>query len=523
MAIYSLPSFLYKESLWHLLHNPRQQRATLLKLPRQYGAIQVENITGVQDLIEEGLWDPKRIRCGSGNHPVMNCKAKSMMDSVWRKLKTLSDQQQADQFLKDIKNQAPKRQKEKKANDASGQADNSTSQAATEPIILPTAVPIPTAFTGNPHAALSTDGLQNIHDQMLSESVDTTLLNSKSAPRPTDIGPGDEFNPRRDKSSIPGVRAKFPLRAKFATPPETSHVLTNHFEITWKDDTTFYVYEIVGIPEGTSKRQSRTVVKTAIQAWKFLRDKPGSATLPDFNFNPLVNHLNTVISKSLSKDVFSTSSHRFYFKNGHELLGNSRSLCIMRGYDYTVKPAMEKVLLNVNAATSAFFRPITVAEFLADRTTFTANEVGKRIKRLKVYVVPDRKSVQDLEEQKRVDDLNLPQNRIKTIKAFGKPIGDRFEQRLKFCKWIEVNGQLQQSTQWTHVVDHMRTNTLLTSNWTLSTSAVMLIQYGIHKSFLVLCLTSSTRTCSRTNSSDLCSNSHARSPTKSARASKRKV
>jgi eukaryotic translation initiation factor 2C len=32
------------------------------------------------------------------------------------------------------------------------------------------------------------------------------------------------------------------------------------------------VYEIVGIPEGTSKRQSRTVVKTAIQAWKFLRD-----------------------------------------------------------------------------------------------------------------------------------------------------------------------------------------------------------------------------------------------------------
>jgi eukaryotic translation initiation factor 2C len=53
--------------------------------------------------------------------------------------------------------------------------------------------------------------------------------------------------------------------------------------------------------------------------------------------------------------------------------------------------------------------------------------------------------------------LNLPQNRIKTIKAFGKPIGDRFEQRLKFRKWIEVNGQLQQSTQWTHVVDHMRT------------------------------------------------------------------
>jgi eukaryotic translation initiation factor 2C len=122
------------------------------------------------------------------------------------------------------------------------------------------------------------------------------------------------------------------------------------------------------------------------------RDKSGSATLPDFNFNPLVNHLNTVIFKSLSKDVFSTSSHRFYFKNGHELLDNSRSLCIMRGYDYKVKSAMEKVSLNVNAATSAFFRPITIAEFLVDYTTFATNEVGKRIKRLKVYIVPDRKA-----------------------------------------------------------------------------------------------------------------------------------
>jgi hypothetical protein len=49
-------------------------------------------------------------------------------------------------------------------------------------------------------------------------------------------------------------------------------------------------------------------------------NKPSSATLPDFNFNALVDHLNTVICKSLSKDMFSTSSHRFYFKNGHKLL-----------------------------------------------------------------------------------------------------------------------------------------------------------------------------------------------------------
>jgi hypothetical protein len=79
---------------------------------------------------------------------------KSITDSVWRKLKTLSNQQQANQFLKEMKIQALKRQKEK----------NLTSQAATKPIILPTAVPIPTTFTGNPHAALSANSLQNIPD-----------------------------------------------------------------------------------------------------------------------------------------------------------------------------------------------------------------------------------------------------------------------------------------------------------------------------------------------------------------------
>ncbi|KAF1918495.1 hypothetical protein BDU57DRAFT_538047 [Ampelomyces quisqualis] len=99
--------------------------------------------------------------------------------------------------------------------------------------------------------------------------------------------------------------------------------------------------------------------------------------LPGFDFNPLVSCLNDVISKSLSTEVFQTSSHRFYFKNAHESLGNSRSLCVMRGYDYTIKPTMGKVFLNVNIATSAFFQPITAAEFMADRSTFTEHEVEK--------------------------------------------------------------------------------------------------------------------------------------------------
>lgn len=65
------------------------------------------------------------------------------------------------------------------------------------------------------------------------------------------------------------------------------------------------------------------------------------STLSNFNFDPLIVHLNTVILKSLSNEVFSTSSHRFYFKSGWESLGNSASLCVMRGYQYRIKPGMQ--------------------------------------------------------------------------------------------------------------------------------------------------------------------------------------
>jgi eukaryotic translation initiation factor 2C len=183
--------------------------------------------------------------------------------------------------------------------------------------------------------------------------------------------------------------------------------------------------------------------------------KPNDSALPDFNFNLLLAYLNTVIAKNLTDEVFSTSSHKFFFKNGYETLGRSKSLCIMRGYNYTISPAMEKVLLNVNAATSAFHCPITVAEFLKDNT-FPHNERERRIKRLRVYIIPDRQAVTDPEEQLRVDSLNKPQNRIKTVKAFGGRIGDRSDGALKFRKWLNIGGQLQQANIDTHVVDHMK-------------------------------------------------------------------
>ncbi|KAI4636318.1 hypothetical protein J4E83_001272 [Alternaria metachromatica] len=389
-------------------------------------------------------------------------------------------------------------------------------------MIVPTGFPVIDPDGTDPHASSTTPQLLVIQEQAKSEPVDTALRQANRAPTADQVATGHLHEPTTEKLSI--MSAKFPLRKQFAKP--TSHVLTNYFEVSWNNNTKFFVYEITDIPAG-NKRKTKAVVKTAIQAWDFLRNnqihfatdhlkfvvawrdlhtgiqcprkstpadevmwtptpiadgdrrvqlyfkyhgemnldrlqdyvnprsKPNDSALPDFNFNPLVAYLNTVIAKNLTDEVFQTSSHKFFFKDSHEVLGRSKSLCVMRGYDYTISPAMEKVLLNVNAATSAFYRPITVAEFLKDNT-FHQNERERRIKRLRVYITPERLAVTDPEEQIRVDNLNRPQNRIKTVKAFGGDIGNRSDDALKFRKWFNNGGQLQQANEDTHVVDHMK-------------------------------------------------------------------
>lgn len=60
----------------------------------------------------------------------------------------------------------------------------------------------------------------------------------------------------------------FPLRKTFAKP--SSDVLTNHFDVTWKDHIRFYVYEVLNLPASKSKRQSKSIIRAAIRAWDFL-------------------------------------------------------------------------------------------------------------------------------------------------------------------------------------------------------------------------------------------------------------
>ncbi|KAJ4376118.1 hypothetical protein N0V83_001399 [Neocucurbitaria cava] len=474
----------------------------------------------IAERIKQGLHATPCIRCGNNDHSVSSCKGnKGTHGVVWRPL-SLADANAANGVVKEElkKEMAAARTQTQKA--ASGSATSAPS--VTEPILAPqgfSPVPLGDAARCTEYEATPVSEQLRIQDQALAEEVETDFPEREVAPLKSQVHDGHPHKPKDRISEING--ANFPLRKEFSK--SDSEVLTNHFEVSWNDNFTFYVYEIMGVPEG-NKRKTRSIVKTAIQAWDFLNDnrdhfatdyrktivawkslhdsigcprktttrdqeiewqprpvadgdqpirlgfkfhgtmnlarlknfvdpKPESEddALPDFNFQLLVDYLNTVISKSLSDDVVWTSRHKFYFKKGYQNLGRSRSLCVMRGYTYTIKPAMEKIVLNVNAATSAFYKPITVAEFMRDHLTFPEKEREKRLKGLRVYIVPDRKAVKDAEEQEHVQFLNRQQKRIKTIKGLGDPIGN-----LAFQKPIRTRNQSQQQTRRTPVVNHMR-------------------------------------------------------------------
>jgi eukaryotic translation initiation factor 2C len=229
--------------------------------------------------------------------------------------------------------------------------------------------------------------------------------------------------------------AKFPIRMDLQK--TTTNVFTNRFEVIIDDDATFHEFQIVGVPEGRSKRMNKMFIDTVIEkspvlhgnqnffatdnlktiiAWKDLRkdlEAAGSRTgdgegwhLLDLqdgndgglvhlylrhirvvdtaglkryvasesssgNWNPMtwnesttMDALNIVVSKCFGSGIVRTVANKFFVESGWSQLGTS-PLCTIRGYYFSTRPGMGKVLLNVNACTSAFFRPILLSELMA--------------------------------------------------------------------------------------------------------------------------------------------------------------
>jgi eukaryotic translation initiation factor 2C len=165
--------------------------------------------------------------------------------------------------------------------------------------------------------------------------------------------------------------------------------------------------------------------------------------------------LDILISNSYDNGVFKLSGNKFFVRNARDTLGSAKLLETIRGYYYTVKPGMGNLLMNFNVATSAFFCPVRVDEFLKDESTWKNRmERISLLKRLRVYVkLPHIK-----------ENMNTPGSRIKKVFDIGDGSDDNIEDLTFFEKLrnadgtvVTINGVEQFKTTPTYVTDHLKT------------------------------------------------------------------
>ncbi|KAH4122881.1 hypothetical protein HBH47_082000 [Parastagonospora nodorum] len=300
-------------------------------------------------------------------------------------------------------------------------------------------------------------------------------------PRPNPM-PGNKVDPKAFQDiqkglKASGLQAEFPLRQGLANP--TTTVYTNHFAIKLDPVTPLYEYIITGLPSRVGNRTTRKLISEAIDDidcmknnrdkfvidYKLMRlvswvdiDIPsmyGSARTSEWrdpvlvtferlgkvNTDLLIQYsagklaptaeveeevkrvsgvLNMVVSTSLSRGSFSLKANKFFVTGGHNNL--SPSLCTIRGYYYSIRPAMGQIVLELSGCTSAFYKPILVSDFLQDTTTFKyQSERLAKLRNLRVQLTYDpvhsgtkpRSAAATIEA------------RIKTIAGTGLPVSEQ--------------------------------------------------------------------------------------------------
>lgn len=132
-----------------------------------------------------------------------------------------------------------------------------------------------------------------------------------------------------------------------------------------------------------------------------------------WNESPTLDALNIVIAKCFGGGIVRLGSNKFFVEAGWTALGNS-PLCIIRGYYFSTRTGMGKILLNLNAYTSAFFRPILLSDLMAKSDDF-GKDYPSMLTGLRVYIDYER----GLTEEAKASSINDDQSRIKKICELG--------------------------------------------------------------------------------------------------------
>lgn len=151
--------------------------------------------------------------------------------------------------------------------------------------------------------------------------------------------------------------------------------------------------------------------------------------------NALISHhftTNAATDDSPTGNIISVGPNKFFVRNGFE---DITCLHANRGYFTSIRPGFNKVLLNVNTATAAFFKPMLVSSFIMQMRSGKLKGYGNPEDVLKGRIV---RIVYDRGQHDPDYDPNEEHHRLKTIAGFGELTPDKQEFTLEDGSAITV-------------------------------------------------------------------------------------
>lgn len=154
------------------------------------------------------------------------------------------------------------------------------------------------------------------------------------------------------------------------------------------------------------------------------------------NVETIKNALNIILAKCFnnSAEIFHLNSHKFFISKAFKDLkaGNDKvcPLRAIRGFSYTVKSGMGKILLNVAPTTSAFWNPLLVSEVLLHGMAAFGHDYHALIG-LQVHINYDRGRTPEAKAWSQANQFS----HIKKIRGFGQALNEQlFTDEIRDCQ-----------------------------------------------------------------------------------------
>ncbi|KAF2024620.1 hypothetical protein EK21DRAFT_117599 [Setomelanomma holmii] len=187
-------------------------------------------------------------------------------------------------------------------------------------------------------------------------------------------------------------------------------------------------WHLVTLQDGPATLSLELRYESIVDTRNLIDHSVGDVAYANTDLQPMLRALDILVSKSFDErpvETVRTGANKFFLKASRQDLTDgkkphatvSTSLCTLRGYSYMIKPAGDCILLNVNAATSAFWKPVLLSTVFQDWATFTTEaELFKALRGVRVYIVHERGDREDTETYAR---LNSDRARVKPVEGFG--------------------------------------------------------------------------------------------------------